>query len=423
MTLRLIISTTLLLNFSVCSAQLQPMDDGDLEQVTGQFGIVLDGIKMVADPSANLHLSFDTDIAADGGVIDNASIVGSGGCDSWTAGAVTLAGCNGISIGTFANPATFDVVSLADPTGQNPALTSAIVLGLPGSATGPSNAGSGGAFNFDYSGWGSGVDLNFRLVVYGQGFDKNGNGVDTGTPGDGLEAGEENLIFADAAWVQVKNLRLPGTELMVWSNNTDVQTGAQTGPGTFVDGGADLGVSFATKVNLSIGELNIDLANSRAYDSLNESYEAFAPNSTGDGPRSGSGFTGSDGSVQGLIKLTDIEVTNLSLGVFPYMPLHFGSIDNGAGNKPGFFVEMPMLSSNPTVYNEFYTNVAKADISIGGFQLGRFGTGTTSVVSAGELGNPVANGGSYIPTQTGYSIGSAAITGLRVQHLRIELGS
>ena len=177
--------------------------------------------------------------------------------------------------------------------------------------------------------------------------------------------------------MQARNIRLPGTEVRVWSDSTN-------------------GVSFAGNVNLTIDELNIDYSNSRAFDTINNSFEAFAPNSGGDGPRSGSGgFNGNaDGSTQGLINLTDIKVANLGLGVFPYLPLTFGSIDNGVGNQPGFFVEIPLLSQSDSA--NFYANVPKTDISIGGFQ----------------LGDGINN-----------NIGSAEITGVRIQHLRIELGS
>jgi hypothetical protein len=352
MNLRLIISVTLLLHFSVCSAQLQPMDDGDLEQVSGQVGIVLDGLKLVADPYANLQLSFDTDIAADGGSFDNVSIVGSGNgaaCDAWNNGALpSLGGCNGINIGSSTDPITFDVDTESG--------VSYIQLKTPTT-------------------WTSGIDLNFRLVAYGQGFDKNNSGT--------VDATESNLIFADPVWVQAKGIRLPSTELRVWSDSTK-------------------GFSFKGNINLSIDELNIDYSNSRPYNTITQSYEAFAPNSGGDGPRSGSGFTGADGSKQGVIKLTDISVTNLALGVFPSSGLTFGSIDNGVSNQPGFYVDMPLwTATQANGATGYYAEVPKTDISIGGFELGR------------TVADPLL----------GYSIGPAAITGVRIQHLRIELGS
>ena len=379
MTSRIIISTTLLLHFSVCTAQLQPMDDEDLEQVSGQVGIVLDGIKIVGDTDANLQLSFDTDIAADGGTIDNVSVVGSGNgasCDSFNAGALpSLGSCNGISIGTSSDPITLDVLTDQGST--------FIELKLPGDATGPSEAGSGGNFSFDYSGWGTGIDVNFRLVAFGQGFNQDNS------PGP-LSTAESNLIFADPVWIQAKNIRAPGTELRVFADATN-------------------GVSFAGNVNLSIDELSIDYANSRSFDTVNNSFEAFAPNSTGDGPRSGSGFGSgsntSDGSVQGVIKLGDIKVANLSLGAFPYLPLTFGSIPNGS-DQPGFFVEIPLLA--PENAAAFYANVPKTDISIGTFELGSLGS--------------EADGDPLSLLQQPFNVGSAEITGIRIQQLRIALG-
>lgn len=369
MTSKLIISSTLLLHFSVCSAQLQPMDDDDLEQVSGQVGIVLDGIKLVADPDANLQLSFDTDIAADGGTIDNVSIVGSGtagsACNSWdNANLPTLGSCNGISIGTSTNPITFDVGTASG--------ASYLELKFPGGVAGSPSTNGAGSITFDETGWGTGIDLNFRLVAYGQGFDKDGSGA--------ISTAESNLIFADPVWVQAKDIKAPGSELRMWSDATK-------------------GASFASNINLTIDELNIDYSNSRAYNTITQSYEAFAPNSGGDGPRSGTGaFSGSaDGSTRGLIKLTDIRVANLGLGVFPSSGLTFGSIHNGASSQPGFYLEMPAWTAAQTNGGAgYYATVPKTDISIGGFQLGD-----------GANNN----------------IGSATITGVRIQHLRIELGT
>jgi hypothetical protein len=372
MTLRLIISVTLLLHFSVCSAQLQPMDDSDLEQVSGQLGIVLDGVKLIGDTDTNLQLSFDTDIAADGGTLDNVSIVGSGNgsaCNAWDAANLpSLGSCNGINIGSSTDPITFDVNTESG--------VSYIELKTP-------------------TAWTRGIDLNFRLVAYGQGFDKDGSGT--------ISPAESNLIFADPVWVQAKNIRIPDSYIRVWSNNTNLKEGASG----FVNGGDDVGASFAGNLNLTIGELNIDYSNSRGYNTITQSYEAFAPNSgvtasstTGDGPLSGSGFVStngnSNGSTRGLLKLTNISISNLSMGVFPYMPLHFGSLDNGVGNQPGFFVEVPMLSNDPTLYNDFYANVPKTNISVGSFQLG---------------------------DGANRNIGSANLTGVRIQHLKVELGS
>ena len=395
MTFRIIISTTLLLHFSVCTAQLQPMDDEDLEQVSGQVGIVLDGIKIVGDTDANLQLSFDTDITADGGTIDNVSVVGSGNgasCDSFNAGALpSLGSCNGISIGTSSDPITLDVLTDQGST--------FIELKLPGDATGPSEAGSGGNFSFDYSGWGTGIDVNFRLVAFGQGFDQDNSGT--------LSTAESNSIFADPVWIQAKNIRAPGTELRVFADATN-------------------GVSFAGNVNLSIDELSIDYANSRSFDTVNNSFEAFAPNSTGDGPRSGSGFGSgsntSDGSVQGVIKLGDIKVANLSLGVFPGSGLSFGSIDNpgndpltGKRNQPGFYLEMPAWTAAQACgtcavgsTDGYYGSVPKTDISIGRFELGSLGSEAA--------GDPLSL------LQQPFNVGSAEITGIRIQQLRIALG-
>ena len=353
------------------NAQLQALDEAELADVSGQVGIVLDDVAIIGDPDASVQLSFDTDLSADSGYIDHVSIYGSdsnaASCNPANPSALpSIAGCNGVDIGTAADPIVLDVGFASS--------TSYIELRLPGASSQ------------------SGIDLNFRAVVAGQGFDKNNSGT--------VEASEQNLVFADTTWWRIKNLKLPNTSMRLWSNNTQLRTGASG----FANGGQPIGLSIETVTNLTADELYFDAANSRNYNSSTATYQAFAPNSTNDGPRSGSsGFAGnSDGRLKGVMRLSNVSITNMRLGWFPLLPLHFGSIDKGASTKPEFYLEMPLLPNVASTYNAFYA-LPKANISIGSVEMG------TATSAAGDTNL--------------YNVGSLSIQGLRVQHLRIQTGS
>lgn len=356
--------------------QLVPMDDETLSDVHGQIGIVLNDVEIIGSPNSSLQLTFDSNLSSDSAYIDHIALYGSDSSATCAANP-SIAVCEGVDIGTFSDPITFDIVT------ENPSSPTYIEQKLPGKASQ------------------SGIDLQFRLLVTGRGYDEDGNGV--------VSAIESNNLFADVTWVNIKDLKIYDTGIKLWSS-PNMPSGRQTNPlspdNFAIPGGAAgaIGMALESTANISLGSLEVNTRNSRGFNIKNETYKAFAPFSTFDT------VDKSEDSDRGAIKLSDVEITNLQTGWFPHMPLFFGSINRDGTSTnaadgcnassecaPGFFVATPVLPNIPAVYNEFYNDIPKANVSIGAIQLGK------------DLSDNI------------FDLGSIEVRGIRVQHLRLEI--
>lgn len=317
-------------------AELRPLDNSELELVTGQLGLIVNDFKFFGHADANIQLTFDTSLADDSGYMDHISIYGSdssAGCHTNP----TIAGCSGLSIGTASDPMRLNI-----KTASGYSYLEFLF---------PQNRSSE-----------SGIDADFRVLT--NTYNSTGK--------------------IDISWVSIRDLKLAGTSMKLWSH--DVLTG--------YNGDNPLGASIENILNANFN-LNVDFANSRA---TSNEYEKLAPHSTNDTPK---------GDDKGILKLVNVDISNMRLGFFPTLPVTAGTINRDQGQPdhdvsicssaicaPDLYLEMPSLPNNAATYNAYYAT-SRATVKVDQVFIG-------------------ASGGSA------YNVGSAEIRDIRIQHLRLE---
>jgi len=360
--------------------------------ISAGLGIALNDIEFIGDANANIQLTFDTNIGSDAGYIDHIALFGSNNNGNACRNNPSLANCNGLQVGDlsdFGNAAKRINLDFKTESG----ITFAELL-WPTDAAGES----------------TGIDLQFRLVT---------TGVKAGL-------GFTDDFFADITWVKARNIKLEDTSFRLWGSGpldssiktVDTTTGLPTA--TAYNSGAKLGVVSSGIINASF-DLDIDYANSRAI-TQSEQYKKFPCTSCGwdtaaDTPRN---LEGAVTFPQSQTKLIGVKIENLRLGYYPYLPTVVGSIErSGASNAPDFFVETPMIPNNSAIYCSIYDagggcgGVAstKANISIQRIQMGT----PSSNPADPQYATPF-----FLGHSSNTSRPALEMTGVRVQHLRIE---
>ena len=367
---------------ALACAQLIPLEEKDMGEVTAGVGLALNDVMFIGAPNASIQLTFDTDIGADGGFVDHIAIHGGRNAFSSETSYNTclespsIVNCEGATVGDLSNlSAVANRINFNVATEAN---TNYIDLAWP-----TNNAADD-----------TGIDIQFRLVTFGE-----VSPDDTPRPyADGF--------FADITWWRLQNIKLTGSAVRLWGSRELSSSVKEVDPLTGVpsttnyNGGKPVGLGFAGLVNATL-DIAASVANSDAIRE-DEPYKKFP----GGGTANDTYGTGPHGR-GGVILANGITVSNLGLGFFPYMPLSFGSIDDPTpGEAPNFYIEVPSLPNDPTITAAFYnrTQHPKANISIQ--QL--------------ALGNNASNTDFFFLGDASGAQKAMNIQGLNIQHLRIQ---
>jgi hypothetical protein len=359
--------------------------------ISAGIGIALNDVTFIGDPNASLQLTFDSAVGgvadSDSGFLDHIALFGSStsgtSCDaSPTVGGVINPDCKGINVGDLGNLSL--VANRINLDFRTESGTTFMELAWPTAAAGES----------------TGIDLHFRVVT---------SGTKTGL-------GFTDDFFADVTWWRIQNIKLQGSALRMWGsgvlNNKVVEVDSTTGLPTAApyNGGVAVGMGMATTINAEF-DLVASVASSDVANQ-NEQYKKFPGGGSGDDSGRFNGGLGNANHAdnKSRVELENVSIQNLTMGFFNDLPLVFGSIDRTSGGNdkaPDFYIEAPMVPNDTGasgIATLFYANSPKANISIDRVQLG------------------TSSSGSNVPFYAGQSAAKPAvsITGLRIQHLRIE---
>lgn len=326
-------STGKLLSTLICTiplyahAELTALDESDLENISGQLGILIDDFKFFGHPDANIQLTFDTSLAEDSGYIDHISIYGSDSSPTCINAATPFSSCSGLSVGTVSDPIQFDI--------KNSSGISYVELLLPQNRSSE-----------------SGIDADFRVL--------------TNT--------YQSTGKIDISWVSIRDLKLAGTSMKLWSH----------GSAAGVNGGQPLGMSMESVLNARL-DLAIDFGNSRA---VNNEYEKLPPHSTNDTPGGDNKgilrLVGLELSEMRLGLFPHLPVTagtiNRDLGQAGHDP----TLCSAAACAPDLYVEMPVVPNDPVVWGALYST-PRASITIDEFYMGSTSGGTPHLIGSAEI--------------------------------------
>lgn len=424
---------------SYSAAGLQSLDDGDLEQINGAqgIGIQLNNIQVATDDGTTLSLQMDSDTLALYG--DRFRLYRQGATNP-----DVIQDESGVTIGSVSDPITFDIQSAPQLTAQgNYVDLSYLKLALPSKLntlrnntldqTGFTGVASGNTYatktnsalrwtTIPFPCSGAAKDcltaaLRLRADIF-----KYASTTPSGQP--------KRLADRLIVWAKVDGVRLNGTYVDVWSDETEgLSLSANVSAyinSVHVTTAADEGSRFLPKddENLTISNAT-NFARDRG--ETNTTVNKTAPYSDDDTPL----FQDASGDNTGL-KLSNIFI-DAHIGNKSYQPLSLQTVltpINRATPTPGcaggydiggkrycpddvtsdLRLKLSDIPNDPKVYNSFYSDPkTKTNIYIDNVTMGAGGNG--------------ANSGGYtsVPTPgaplVGYNFGSTTVEGLRIQRL------